>query len=824
MQLRTKISSIAILTLFVFTFVIGIYFDAFLENDYYDKNENKITRALQRVIVDLKTTEASLKEGIGFVQHDISFIASMELINNYQDKNHYNAILLDEEKKIIAKNLLDRVKISLNDSIAVYDKNAELVAFVYKDGAIYKLNFISYEDGKRVLYSKCEADSHYKKSVYKEKSQTPFHHTMLYTQKELHQGKLVTYQFRHKQLHLTSHISIFDTKNPMQMKMYMEMSKVFSTQYFNKISDDLDLKVSLTSEVNAQKKPSPLFDFRAEKRVRLIDIQSHYISVFSIQTVNGEVYIKFALDKENLNRVLKKNRYQLILFMIVAIVVILLLFNFLMRFGLMRPLEKLMHQIRQIKNGDYSASPVVKTEDELEEISENINMLATAVESREVSLRESQKKLEYFATHDELTRLINRRAFSIELKHALQKALRNKTQVAVLFLDLDEFKQVNDTLGHSIGDILLQSVANRLQESLRESDVLARVGGDEFNIFIEGFKYISEVQVLAQKILDAFIEPFVDDENEIVSSTSIGIALFPDDGKDTETLTKNADLAMYKSKERGGNSYSFYSSKFSESVEHRMEIVQALKSAVKNEQEFLLYYQPKISIKTKKIVGVEALIRWNSPELGFVRPDEFIHIAEETHMIIDIGRWVLKQACSDFVSLKEKANVLEQISVNVSGVQLEYSDMFETVKEITKLTHMDVTKLEIEVTESYIATNEVKAIKTLSKFRSMGIELAIDDFGTGYSSMSYLQSLPISRLKIDKAFVDDLPSSKESVAVVSAIIALAEAFHLKITVEGVEKVEQVAFFEDKYCDDIQGYYYSKPLTFSDFKEFLSKHS
>lgn len=824
MQLRTKISSIAILTLFVFTFVLGIYFDAFLENDYYEKNENKITRALQRVIVDLKTTEASLKEGIGFVQHDISFIASMELINNYQDKNHYNAILLDEEKKIIAKNLLERVKISFNDSIAVYDKNAELVAFVYKDGAIYKLNFISYEDGKRVLYSKCEADSHYKKSVYKEKSQTPFHHTMLYTQKELHQGKLVTYQSIHKQLHLTSHISIFDTKNPMQMKMHMEMSKIFSTQYFNKISDDLDLKVSLTSEANAQKKPSPLFDFRAEKRVRLIDIKRHYISVFSIQTVNGEVYIKFALDKENLNRVLKKNRYQLILFMIVAIVVILLLFNFLMRFGLMRPLEKLMHQIRQIKNGDYSASPVVNTEDELEEISENINMLATAVESREVSLRESQKKLEYFATHDELTGLINRRTFSMQLEYALQKALRNKTQVAVLFLDLDEFKQVNDTLGHSVGDILLQSVANRLQESLRESDVLARVGGDEFNIFIEGFKYISEVQVLAQKILDAFIEPFVDDENEIVSSTSIGIALFPDDGKDTETLTKNADLAMYKSKERGGNSYSFYSSKFSESVEHRMEIVQALKSAIKNEQEFLLYYQPKISIKTKKIVGVEALIRWNSPELGFVRPDEFIHIAEETHMIIDIGRWVLKQACSDFVSLKEKANVLEQISVNVSGVQLEYSDMFETVKEITKLTHMDVTKLEIEVTESYIATNEVKAIKTLSKFRSMGIELAIDDFGTGYSSMSYLQSLPISRLKIDKAFVDDLPSSKESVAVVSAIIALAEAFHLKITVEGVEKVEQVAFFEDKYCDDIQGYYYSKPLTFSEFKEFLSKHS
>lgn len=349
---------------------------------------------------------------------------------------------------------------------------------------------------------------------------------------------------------------------------------------------------------------------------------------------------------------------------------------------------------------------------------------------------------------------------------------------------------------------------------------MARVGGDEFNIFIEGFKNITELQVFSQKILDDFIEPYVDADNEIVTSTSIGISLFPEDGTDSETLIKNADLAMYKSKENGRNGYSFYATKFSEYLQHRMNVVQALKSAIKNQDEFVLYYQPKISIKTQKIVGAEALIRWNSPELGFVRPDEFINIAEETHMIIDIGHWVLKQACSDFMKLKERGLMLQQISVNVSGVQLQYSNLLQIIKDVIALTNMDAAALELEVTESYIATNEERAIETLSDFRDMGIELAIDDFGTGYSSMSYLQSLPISRLKIDKAFVDDLPHSQESIAVVNAIIALAQAFNLKITVEGVELKEQLDFFKDKYCDDIQGYYYSKPLTFSELKKFI----
>ena len=801
--------------------MLGTYFDSFLKANYFKESKNKIVHATERVIVDFKHAERELREGIGFIEEDDTFIASMELINNYQDKDNYNAALLDEEKKEINKYLLQKIKASFNASIKLYDKNEELIAFVYKDKNSYRENFISYENAKKVLYSKYETDLEYKKSRFQDTKEFPFVHVDYYTQPELKRDVVITHHHKDAKLYIMAHNSIFDKEHPEETKIHIEMGKAFDGAYFQRVSSDLDLDVSVSKEKKYEKNSLALFAGILLDDENILEYKDKYLSAFSIMTKNNyNIYLLFSLDKGILNESLNKNRQQLILFLIVSIVVIIILSYFLIHQRISTPLAKLMEQINKIKTGDYSSSEIVKTTDELEVISKNINMLATSLKHREISLKESQKQLEHLSTHDELTGLLNRRSFSIKLEYALQKAQRNKTKIAVLFLDLDDFKQVNDTLGHSTGDNLLKAVANRLEMSLRESDALARVGGDEFNIFVEGFKNITELQFFAQKILDEFIEPYVDMDYEIVSSTSIGISIFPDDGKDVETLIKNADLAMYKSKDSGRNNYSFYSTKFSENLQYRMDIVQSLKAAIKNQDEFVLNYQPKISVKTQKIVGVEALIRWNSPELGFVRPDEFIKIAEETHMIIDIGTWVMRQACTDFMKLKNSGYALNQISVNVSGVQLEYSNMLETVKDVILQTNIQASELELEVTESYIATNEDSAIDTLSSFRDMGIELAIDDFGTGYSSMSYLQALPITRLKIDKAFVDELPHSKESVAVVQTIIALAQAFNLKITVEGVELKEQFDFFQDKYCDEIQGYYYSKPLSFSDLKKFI----
>ena len=305
-----------------------------------------------------------------------------------------------------------------------------------------------------------------------------------------------------------------------------------------------------------------------------------------------------------------------------------------------------------------------------------------------------------------------------------------------------------------------------------------------------------------------------------MSSASIGIAIFPDDGNSYISLTKNADLAMYKAKDSGRNNYQFYTNNFSILLEKRAKIIFALKVAIKNGNEFFLNYQPKVSIKTGKTIGLETLVRWNSSVLGFVRPDEFIKIAEETHLILEIDHFILKQAVRDYLLLKDEGFKLEHLSINLSGVQLEFGHIVETIQNLLTETKINPEELELEITESYLASNMKDGIETLKMLRNLGIELAIDDFGTGYSSMSYLQKLPVTRLKVDKSFVDSLPYSADSIAVIKAILSLAEAFNLKVTVEGVEYLEQLNFFKDKYCHDIQGYVYSKPLKLEDLRQFL----
>jgi diguanylate cyclase (GGDEF)-like protein len=802
-------------------FALGFYFDAFLKEAHFNEAKQKISYAKDRVRLDFQNTEKELREGIGFIKDDDSFIASMELINNYQDKLHYDSTLLDEEKKYLIEALLDKVKISFNSIIKIYDKNEELVAYLYKDEKGYRENFISYENGEKVLFSKYERERSYHKDVYTRSPMAPFEHVKYYTQPELMDHIVVTRHFFKNKIYVRAHHSIFDKTRKSETLVHVEMSKVFDEAYFETISRQLNLKASFQAPREEGANAPKMFETLALEDENILDEGNDYLVKYSIDVKEGNLSVAFALDKSHLNATLSKNRKRLLFFLAAAVIFVLAFVSFLIRFQITNPIERIMKQIAKAKQGDYSESDIVKTADELREISLSINALAASIGSREHSIKESQKESEFLSTHDELTGLLNRRSFNLDLAHALLKAKRNKTRVAVLFLDLDMFKQINDTLGHSTGDELLKSVSNRLQAILGESDVLARVGGDEFNVFVDGFKNIAEIRSLSQKILDVFEAPFADSDNEIVISTSIGVAIFHD-GQDVETLIKNSDLAMYSAKEMGRNVYSFYAASFSKHLQERVDVLRALKQGIKNQNEFFLLYQPKISVKTAEIVGVEALVRWNSPELGFMGPNSFIPMAEESHMIIDLGAWILKKACQDFMELKRGGHGVGTMSVNVSGVQLRYSDMLQTLKDAIASTKISPSELELEVTESYISANEKSAIETLDHFRSLGVGLAIDDFGTGYSSMSYLHKLPITRLKIDKSFVDDLPESPESVALANVVLSLAEAFHLKVTVEGVETQKQLDFFKDKPCDDIQGYFYSKPLAFDELKEFIKK--
>jgi len=499
--------------------------------------------------------------------------------------------------------------------------------------------------------------------------------------------------------------------------------------------------------------------------------------------------------------------------------VILFVLRQLFHQGVADPLNRLMAQIARIETQDYTPLQALHTGDELETISKNINRLAGAVEERERSLQQSQRELERLSTHDPLTDLPNRRLFSQRLEHALKRSRRNRSRVALLFLDIDLFKQVNDTLGHHIGDELLRQVALRLRSNLRESDTLARIGGDEFNVLIEEVGTLHALEGVVFKLLEEFRRPYDCLGHEISSTVSIGVALSPDDGDDSITLIKHADLAMYQAKDSGRNSYHFFSRDLSEKLQERLDTTQALKAAIASQQELFLLYQPKIALNRHALSGIEALVRWQSPLYGLVNPADFIPLAEETGLIIPLGAWVLQQACSDFVALNRQGFDLDHISINVSSVQLRRSDMIATLRAVIAATGIRPGQIELEITESYIATGAADALGTLQRFRDMGIRLAVDDFGTGYSSMSYLKQLPITRLKIDKSFVDGLPGDPEDVAIASAIIALAKSFRLSITAEGVETPEQLAFLDAHKCDEAQGFLYAKPLDLDGLKRF-----
>ncbi len=816
-NLINKLSFVFILSVIVSISFLGLYFDTFLQDTYFKSTKKRIYHGYERIFSDIQKIENELKKGIAFIQSDENLLASIDLVNNYQDKQNYNAILLDEEKKSIAKQLLDRVKLSLNDEIALYDKNSELIAFVVKEENGYFQCFTSYENGEMVRYIKHENELLYKKSETLRYRHMDFKHKAYYKESEIINESTVTYHYLNEEVVIKSHQGIYGNDN--KSIAHIEMSHILGKTYLASLSSDLDMKIFITNNGEDVRGNNNLLNKEEIENINIKQTEKLYLGAATIKTQERDVYFIVSLDKATLTKTLYESRTKLVIILFVVVLLMLLIFRFLFTKILAKPIEKLMLQISKVEYGDYSKSEIISTGDELQSISKNINQLATAVQERENDLQKSREHLEYTAYHDALTDLPNSRLFSVKLSHALEVAKRNHSRVAVLFLDLDQFKQVNDTLGHNVGDELLKSVAQRLSKTLRSVDTLARIGGDEFNILIENVQEIEDIELIVQKLINDFQSNFKFGEHEISSTVSIGVAVYPDDGKDSVMLIKHADLAMYKAKDMGRNNYSFFSNSLSEYIEDRIKRINALKYAISVQDEFFLLYQPKISMKTKKIVAVEALIRWNSASLGFIRPDEFITIAEETGLIIPIGDWVLRQACSDFVLLQKEGYLLEKISINMSGIQLQKCNMLESLEEIISEIGIKANQIEIEITESYIATNEQKAVNTLMELRNIGIDLAIDDFGTGYSSMSYLQKLPVTRLKIDKSFVDDLPHSGESVAVAKAIIALAKTFNLSITAEGVENENQLNFLDENGCDEIQGYYYSKPLTLDALREF-----
>lgn len=432
--------------------------------------------------------------------------------------------------------------------------------------------------------------------------------------------------------------------------------------------------------------------------------------------------------------------------------------------------------------------------------------------------KQLEETIRQMAYYDVLTGLPNRNLLNDRLEVALAHATRRIEQVAILFLDLDHFKTINDSMGHDMGDLILQEVGKRLQNAVRKEDTVARMGGDEFIIITPGILNSENLGNLAQKILDSLAAPYIINENEFFISCSIGISVFPDDGLEVKSLLKNADLAMYQAKEKGRNTYQLFTPALNKKAMYRMTMEKHLRKALEK-GEFKLEYQPKISLTTGRITGIEALVRWNSSELGELPPNEFIPVAEETRIILPLGEWVLTNACRKIKKWMDADYSSASVSVNLSVVQFTQGSLLPFLKEVLDHTKIDPELLELEIKEGFYVRNTEAALEILKNLRKIGVRLAIDDFGSGYSSFTYLRELPVNSLKIDGSIIKDFSLENIS-AITRAIVTLGRNLKLKTIAEGVETEEQKKFLQEIKCDEAQGYLFSKPLSEEGIEELL----
>ncbi len=431
----------------------------------------------------------------------------------------------------------------------------------------------------------------------------------------------------------------------------------------------------------------------------------------------------------------------------------------------------------------------------------------------------AEEKISYLATHDSLTGLPNRLMLSQLLNHSIQTAKRHNRKLAVIFVDIDRFKLINDTMGHEAGDQLLQEIAMRYKQTLREEDVVSRQGGDEFVILIEDIQTLSDLELIANNILASTYKPIVLMGEECRVTASIGISLYPRDGKDEQVLMKHADMAMYFAKEEGKNNFQFYSEDIQLQSVGRLAIETNLRLALER-NELSLHYQAKVNFKTGIITGVEALLRWQNPILGSVTPTQFIPVAEEAGIIVSIGKWVLRTACSQNVAWQKQGLPSVCMAVNLSLRQLTDANLINDIKAALHDSGMAPNLLELEITESMMMSNPTKMMDVLVGIKSMGVRLAIDDFGTGYSSLAQLKHFPIDTIKIDRSFIRNVPDNAEDKAITHAIIAMGETLGLTVVAEGVETIEQLNYLKDQSCNEMQGFYFSKPIVPEQFADLL----
>ena len=623
---------------------------------------------------------------------------------------------------------------------------------------------------------------------------------------------------------------------------YIVLGANFTEKKIAYIGEELSSEIKLTF----------LKDFEYDRKFFDLKDDKIQIDAVSDQKIIGRAFLDDIDGKHLLLLSIEKNRdinnigeagikatlwLLLGLFFLFAIIITVILDR-----GILLRFQELSNDIRKIGEGKDLSVRLKRQniDDELTDVSNEINGMLGALERSQLFLSKSesalkkaieklqdevlehektQEQIKYIAYHDTLTGLPNRNLLNELLVHSITLAERNNKCMAVLFLDIDGFKMINDSKGHGMGDQILQEVAERLLKTLRKSDVIARHGGDEFIVIIEELDNCSGVELIANKIINCFQEPFHLENQDYFLTTSVGVAVYPADGQTPDMLIKNADIAMYKAKENGKNQYLFCTPVMKDVANETMELSTNLYRAIeKNELE--LYYQPQLSCHNNQIMGVEALIRWRHPVMGLISPAKFIPIAEKTGLILPIGEWVLRTACQQNKKWQEQGLPKIRMGVNLSLRQFHNNDLLNLVESVLKETKLAPQYLELEITETIAMKEKSYIINTLNAFRQIGVSIAIDDFGTEYSSLSYLKHLPVDRLKVAMQFIRGIGIDHKDEALAKGIIVLAKSIGMNVIAEGVETKEQLEFLKNHNCDEIQGYYFFKPLAEAEMTKLL----
>lgn len=591
-----------------------------------------------------------------------------------------------------------------------------------------------------------------------------------------------------------------------------ELGNIFSSRKGNARSFKIDTAIFENMKIAAQ----------TGRNLKEKLLKENYF--FRGKHLNNNIYMFSFLPENSLDKQKRTLINSIISVLSLTIILTVSLIYLAFKRYILRHISLISNYANEIGRGNLDIDIEVFSNDEIGELTKSINDM-------KASLKKSNEQINYIAYHDSLTGLPNRLMFREYLGHTLASAKRKEEKIALLFLDLDNFKYINDTLGHESGDLLLREISERLNIALRDSDfiahvdsndpdnMVARLGGDEFIILLNNIESDFIPSTVAKRVIDTVAKPVKILTHQVHVSVSIGITIYPDDSEDTDTLIKNADIAMYYAKEQGKNNYQYFSQNMNESISIRLSLENYLRKAI-TENEFELYYQPQICTNTNKLVAAEALIRWDSPDMGMVFPDQFISIAEESGLILDIGEWVLNEACRQLKEWQSLGLPEISIAVNVSSVQFARQGLPELLAKLLKKYSLNPKHLEVELTESIFLDDEDKASTTLSSIRDLGIDVSLDDFGTGYSSLGYLRKYPIDTLKIDRSFILEISNSDEGEAVIIAIISMAHAMGLSVVAEGVEDKTQLTFLKAHKCDYIQGYYFYKPMVADKLTEIL----